>query len=470
MKALSTLFLICLGSYGWSQDYHHWSEHFGARASLLGGAATAGLGDNATTYYNAAAMAFVEHPSISISVSAYRIRMLKLENALGEGLDLKESSFSTMPNLIAGITTFEKHPKIRLGYAILTRRSFNSKFDYLGETNEELLSQFAGLERRVSAYNLHHSLMEYSAGFGISYQVSKGFAIGLSHFGIYRDVKYVRSYSVSILPQDFSGLEVYEVSNVHSFNYYNVKGVFKPSIALSVENFKFGLAFTTPSFNMFGKAKAYRRISYINLKDILPTIDYDVQVVDRVEDIKVMHKEFGSLAIGVSWKLGKKSWLHVTNETYFGGKEYYIFNSDEKPSVFPDAFTDDQLEDGLLGGQNFLSLTEQTEARTNMGIGFEGPIAKTWDIYLGARTDFLYNENNVNRYESETIQIEASLWNLYHFSIGFVHLTKKNKRYTVGLEYGMAGLNTNKKSVGNSRSDSFKLLLEIEIGKPPVTE
>ena len=468
MKTFLALLFICLGSFGWSQDYHHWSEHFGARASLLGGAATAGLGDNATTYYNSAAMAFVEHPSISISVSAYRIRMLKLENALGEGLDLKESSFSTMPNLIAGVVALKKHPKLRLGYAVLTRRSFNSKFDFLDEADVEILPQFAGLERRAYAYNLHHQMMEYSAGFGISYQVSKGFSIGLSHFGIYRDVKYNRKYSVNILPQDFSGLEVYELSNDQSFNYYNVKGVFKPSIALNVENFKFGLALTTPSFNMFGKAKAYRRISYINLKDILPDFGVDFLVVDRVEDIKVEHKEFGSLAIGVSWKLGKKSWLHITNETFFGGKEYYIFNSDEKPSVYPNVFSDELLKSELLGGQNFLSLTEQTEARTNIGMGFEGPIGKNWDVYLGARTDFLYNENVGDRYETQVIQIESSMWNLYHFSIGMVHTTKKNKRYTVGVEYGMAGLNAHKKTIGNSRSDSFKLLLEIEVGKPPV--
>ncbi len=467
MKTLNILFITFLCSFGWSQDYHQWSEHFGARASLLGGAATAGLGDNATVYYNPAAMAYVEHPSTSISVSAYRMRLLKLENALGEGFDLKESSFSTMPNLIAGVLTFLKRPKLRVGYAVLTRRSFNSKFDFLDETNDEFLPQFSGLERRVYTYNLHHHLMEYSAGIGISYQISNGFSIGLSHFGNYRDVKYSRKYSVSILPQDFSGLEVYEFSNEQSFSYYNVKGVFKPSLALNVENFKFGLAITTPSFNMFGKAKAFRRIDYINLKDILPDIGYDILLVDRVEDIKVRHREFGSLAIGVSWKLGKEAWLHVTNETFFGGKEYYIFNSDEKPSIYPDAFTDEQLKSELLGGQNFLSLTEQTEARTNIGVGFEGAIGGSWNLYLGARTDFLYNENNLDRYEAEVINIEASKWNLYHFSIGLVHMTKKNKRYTAGIEYGMAGLNVSKKSDGNSRSDSFKLLLEVEIGKPP---
>ncbi len=464
MKAVLTALTLLFFVGAKAQDYHYWSEHFGARASLLGGAATAGLGDNATVYYNPAAMAFVEDPSMSISVNAYRIRMLKIPNALGDGLSLSETQFTSMPNLIAGILAFEKRPKLRLGYAVLTRRSFNQKFDFLNEANDEVLPQFAGDERWVYSYNLQHQLMEYWAGIGISYQLSDNFSIGLSHFGIYRDVKYSHSRAVSILPQDYSGLEVYEARNVQSFNYYNVKGVFKPSIALSVENFKFGIAFTTPSFNMFGKGKAFREISYINFADISNAIDVDVQIVDRVDGFKVVHKENGSLAFGVSWRLGKKAWLHFTNETFFGGKKYYIFDVDEKPSIYPDVFTEEQLEGLLLGGQNFLSLTEKTDARTNMGLGLETQIAKRWEMYLGARTDFLYNQ--IPDDDANVMRVETSKWQLVHFSLGFMHLTRKNKRYTAGLEYGAAPRNF-MNYTDNTTSNSFKLLLEIEVGKAP---
>ena len=464
MKLIFLPFFFLISASCLSQDYHHWSEHFGARASLLGGAATSGLGDNATVYYNPAAMAFVEDPSMSISVNAYRIRMLKIENALGEGLDLEETQFNTMPNLIAGIMAFEKRPKLRIGYGVLTRRSFSSKFDFLHEASDEVLSQFVGEERWVYSYNMHHELMEYWAGIGLSYQLSKSFSVGLSHFGIYRDVKYSFSQAINILPQDYSGLEVYQFANVESFNYYNVKGIFKPSIALNVENFRLGIAFTTPSFNMFGKAKAYREISYINFADISNEIDVDIQIIDRIDNMKAVHKENGALAIGLSWKMGKRAWFHLTHETFFGGKRYYIFDADEKPSIFPDALTEQQLEDLLLGGQNFISLTEETEARTNLGLGLEIKMAKRWDLYLGARTDFLYNEVTANR--DNTMQIASSKWQLMHFSLGLVHWTKKDKRYTVGLEYGASPINSANLGNGKTSSNSFKLLLEIEVGKP----
>lgn len=472
---LSTLLIICSFQLA-AQDYHHWSEHFGARASLLGGAATAGLGDNATTYYNAAAMSFVEDPSLSISVNAYRIRNLKMKNVLGDGLDLKSTQLSTMPNLIAGIVDFKKKPKLKLGYAVITRRNFNSKFDYLHQANYDILSATAGNEIFVAGYNLHHQLNEYWAGFGISYQLSKGFSIGLAHYGIYRDVKYSNAHTMSVLPEDGSTGDVASVATNVTFNYWNVKGVFKPSIALSVENFKFGMALTTPSFNMFGRAKVYREYSIINMDELIGT---DVTFIDRAENQKVNHKENGSLAIGVSWRLGKKAWLHFSHETFFGGKYYKLFDPEQSPSVYPTTIADSTTF-RYFGNQNFLAYGEETEARTNLGIGLEAKIAKRWEMYMGARTDFLYNEQPY--YTFSTIGIEASKWNLYHFSLGLVNTTKKNKRYTVGVEYALTPKRkfyhvidftqprVDNGLVGDPGVDayaeqfSFKLLFEIIIG------
>ena len=102
-------------------------------------------------------------------------------------------------------------------------------------------------------------------------------------------------------------------------------------------------------------------------------------------------------------------------------------------------------------------------------------------MYLGIRTDFLYNANPY--YVFNRIGIDASKWNLYHGSLGIVHETKKAKRYTVGIECGFSGrkeyyhiadFTTPKISNGligdgglgaYGSQLSFKLLLEIVIGK-----
>jgi|GEM_PF-1742619 len=476
MKTRLLLFCVALSSIINAQDYNQWSEHFGARASLLGGAASAGLGDNATVYYNAAAMTFVENPSMSISVNAYRVRNLKLTDALGDGINLKNTQFSTAPNLIAGIVELKKRKRLRLGYAVITRRSFSGKFDNLYQASYDILSTTVGEENFVASYNYQYQLSEYWAGFGISYRLSDSWSIGLAHYGIYRDVKNTIAHSTSVLPNDGSTGDVASVSTNITFNYWNVKGVFKPSIALSVENFKFGIVATLPSFNIMGKASIYRDYSIINLDELIGT---DVTFIDRADGVKAIHKENGSLAIGVSWRLGKKAWLHFTNETFFGGKYYLLFNPEQSPSVYPTTIADSTTY-RYFGDQNFLAYGEESEARTNIGIGLETKIAKRWDLYLGARTDFLFNERPY--YDFRRVGVESSKWNLYHLSMGLVHLNKKNKKYTVGFEYGFSPktpyyrvLDFKTPTVQNgligyggfdasAKQFSFKLLLEIEIG------
>ena len=198
LKLFTLFFFLNLLFYATAQDYHHWSEQFGARASFLGGASAAGLGDNATVFYNAAAMSFVENTALSISVNAYRISNIQLKNALGKGYHLKETQLSTMPNLIAGIYKAKKHPKVRLGYAVITRRNFSSKYDYLFQGYREVMSSTNGPESFVGGYNQNHSLQEYWAGVSLSLKVSKHFSIGLSHFG-----GYILHYQPMVLQATF---------------------------------------------------------------------------------------------------------------------------------------------------------------------------------------------------------------------------------------------------------------------------
>lgn len=472
--------LLSLFNNAYSQDYHQWSEQFGARASFLGGAAAAGLGDNATVYYNGAAMSFVENPSFSISVNAYRVSHVQLKNALGNGYHLNEVQLSTMPNLISGIYAPKKHEKVRFGYSVITRRNFSSKYDYLFQGYREVVSATNGPESFVGGYNQNHQMQEYWAGISIALKVSKHFSIGLSHFGIYRNVKYSNTNEFSALPTDGSTGDVSSFNSKISFNYWNVKGVFKPSIALDLENFKFGLTFTTPSFNMLGKANVYREFSIINMDELITT---DLKIVDRAEKIKTQHKENGSLAFGVGWKLGKKSWLHWTNETFFGGKYYLIFDSEQIASTYPTNITDEAIN-AFFGDQNFLAFGEETVARTNIGIGFEANMTKKWDIYLGLRTDFMFNEKPY--FDYERIGIDASKWNLYHASLGFAFMSEKMKKYSAGIEFAFTPkrefyhvIDFNSPATTNlylgkggydatAKVMSFKFLLEIDILAPKI--
>jgi len=476
-RLLTTLFLVTYGLSTLAQDYHQWSEHFGTRASLLGGAATSGLGDNATVYYNAAAMAFVENPHLSITVNAYKIRMAKIANALGDGLDVKETQVATFPSLIAGIVTPKKKNRFKFGYSINTKTAYSSKYDYLHQENYDILDSLVGPENYVASYSYNHSISEYWAGIGVSYQITNAIAIGLAHYGIFRDVKYSNFIEMSALPMDPSNGDIANVNSAIDFKYWTVKGVFKPSIAFSWPKSKLGITYTLPSFNILGKANVYRQFSIINLDENLAT---DITFVDRRVKQKAQHKTFGSLAIGVSKKLGTKSWLHFTNELFFGSPYYLLFNPNNPVNTYPN-YINDSMTLEVFGNQNFLAYGERYLPMVNFGIGFERQINSKTEILIGARTDFNYNAQPY--YIFQHLTIEASKWNLYHFSLGVSKLTKKNKMLTAGLEYTMTPhrkfhqfvnftepssaslLVGDRHPVAYSVQHGFKIIIGIEIGE-----
>ena len=55
------------------QDYHYWSEQFGAESHLMGGAVVAGVRDNSAIFYNPGAVGFIEGNSVSVNANIYKV-------------------------------------------------------------------------------------------------------------------------------------------------------------------------------------------------------------------------------------------------------------------------------------------------------------------------------------------------------------------------------------------------------------
>ena len=156
-------------------------------------------------------------------------------------------------------------------------------------------------------------------------------------------------------------------------------------------------------------------------------------------------------------------------------------NPDQRPNVYPTTIDDTTIYH-FFGDQNFLAYGEEQEARTNFGIGFETQLNRKWDLHFGARTDFNVNERPY--YDYKRIGVDASKWNVYHFSVGGVHRSEKSEKvYTIGVEVGWVPkteyyhvIDFTSPSIENAligdggrgayaSQYSFKLILEIKLGK-----
>ena len=60
MKTALLTFCLLIGySTTQAQDMHYWTQQYGARSSMLGGAVIHGLDDNSAVFYNPANLAYI---------------------------------------------------------------------------------------------------------------------------------------------------------------------------------------------------------------------------------------------------------------------------------------------------------------------------------------------------------------------------------------------------------------------------
>ena len=101
MKNIFVLILL-VNCTIWAQDTHYWTQQFGSKSSLLGGASVGGVRDNSAIFYNPGAMSLVDSSTVSVSATGYQYESLKLKNGAGSGIDLNSSKTYIIPLIITG--------------------------------------------------------------------------------------------------------------------------------------------------------------------------------------------------------------------------------------------------------------------------------------------------------------------------------------------------------------------------------
>lgn len=471
------LFMSCLGLFSSAQDFHYWTDQFGIKATALGGAVVSGQDDHSMVYYNPAAMSLVQTPSLSFSINAYQYRTFKQKNALGPNQDLESTDYATVPNMMAGIFVFRKRPAWRVGYMVISRNVYNNKLDLYNSGQYDVL-ELPGNETFVSSYAYEIHTGEYWAGLSVSYEANPHLSLGLSHMGAYKTTKYYNNYSITVLPPDTSSSQITRFASTISFNYWDVKALFKPSLLVHYPKFRFGLAVTLPSINIIGKGNFYREISTLNMNDVLP---FDFAVIDRAKKSKVQHKTTTSFSYGISAQLWQKCWLHIHAETFLGQNYYLIHRAKGGTEHYP-ALINDVLITNIFGNQAFLSYGEAYKPVTNIGVGLDFKLSDQMNLQLGSHTDFNYNRYPVYTFERQRIQ--ASQYDRLVTSVGGNYVLKNGKRFALAFEFGFSlpkttdytvdfttpnvtrnGITGDPASGVKTYAYSYKLMFEVTLGK-----
>jgi hypothetical protein len=89
-----------------AQDAHYWTEQYGTRESLLGGAVVGSVEGLPAVFYNPSRLVAGERTSFALSTHVFGWASISVENGASPGVDLSATRTGLEPSLVAGSLPF----------------------------------------------------------------------------------------------------------------------------------------------------------------------------------------------------------------------------------------------------------------------------------------------------------------------------------------------------------------------------
>lgn len=469
MKKISTLKIICiqrsiiyalafiLSATLINAQNNYWTQQFGAKSSLMGGSVVGGVRDNSAIFYNPGCIGFIDAPTLSINANVYGIESAVFKNGAGNNLNMSSLRFALYPQLISGLITFKKVPKLKMVYGLMTR--YRSDYKMLAKHSEfvDVIPEEPGNEFYYGNINYEINSISQWGGVALSYKFNKWFSAGFTQFINYIHLDERLSINTSADVQKLNGSLYTTKASESSVSIIDAISLnWKLGVAFDFGKFKFGITGTIPSVDILGFARLNRNIEYFNQNQYLPDtlivgMHNNLLVSEEQTGLNARYRYPGSIAAGFEFNFPKtRTRITATVEYFFPIDEYIVARYDSAVPVRPI---------GWFGGQSIQGFLEERSSSAgvlNGGIGLEQGIGKKMEFYFGARTDF----NNTIDFFNTTQPYRANwlnptFWHYLHFSSGITY-HKGSSDISVGINYGL-GLTNNTRQPFNLTDPSVQV-------------
>jgi len=415
-RSLSTLAAACalvLCAFGpaRAQDAQYWTNDYGNRARLLGGAMVGSASDLSAVYYNPGRLALLESAGAFLTGYVFNYDHLSLTNPAAPEDGVTSSRLDAIAALIAGELRFGFLGDSRLAYSFMNRHDFEIRLneevileapDLVEAPDLELLAGNLGYETRLS---------EYWAGFTWAKPLGSGLGLGISTFVSVRSQRARSNVGFQELTDQG---EATVVSRLRDYNYDSWRVLPKIGLGWESEPWSVGFTVTSPGVKLWGSGDETLSTSVVGQVEApdgtLPTYI----AVDSQEDIPSTFNSPWAVAIGAAYLFSSSTRAHFSAEWFSSNNRTIL---DAEPFV------------PQTGGEPLdPSVYLEMKSLANVGIGVEHVFNEKLTSYASFRTDFSGAKEPI---PTETT---FAIWDLYHLGAG-VQATVGRSDFTLGLMY-----------------------------------
>lgn len=390
LALLAALLGWVLPAPAWAQSAHYWSNPFGNRARLLGGAVVGSVDDLSAVYYNPGALALMDEPQFLLSGNVYQYTNLRVEDGLGEGQDLGSSRLVGVAPLFAGRVRLDFLGKHRLAYAFLTRQSVDLRLDERVPLGTGNLFGIPNMRVDTAEVRLEQTLGEIWAGLTWAYPLTRHIGIGVSPFLGVRAQKGRQQLVAQGLGE---GGQAGLAFQSREYFYRHARLLGKVGLAADYGTWRWGVSLTTPGLGLMGKGHSGLDSTLLSQGSVPAQVTTDFQ-----ERLSATYHSPLSLGAGLSRGFGDTR-LHAAVEWFSAVGEYRILDS--RPFISQ-----------TTGRELSTDVSQRLHAVLNGGVGLEHRYSDALDLYLSFRTDYSAASPGID------VNSSLSAWDLYHFASG----------------------------------------------------
>ena len=393
------------------QDAHYWTNQYGTRATLLGGAVIGSVLDLSGVYYNPGGMSLIKDPETLMAAKVIQYPHVSLVGEDLGSIHLNSANLGPAPSLIAGSFRIRGLRKHWFGYSFLSRQEVKLGVSVSSTGVRDVLPDRPGAESYATQYRLDEKMSEPWFGLTWSFKLKKNVGLGVSQYFL---VRTHRASTQTLLEVLDTTDRVALALGARQYHYQNCRLLWKIGMAFDFDPITLGLTLTTPSLRIYGTGSTGVNSSVVGLDLDGDGAAEDFMAADYSDHRSARFKTPLSLAGGATFKL--------RNFRIYGSAEWFA-------RVRPFTVVDAEEFEAQTGGEILSTdVSHELAAVLNTGIGLEYALSLRFKSYVSYTTD-----RSARRPGTET-NLSVTDWDIHHLIAG-AEVAVKNSALTFGIGY-----------------------------------